>query len=509
MEPSSKKVGAAFSDDSSSSDEKGEFSYKNFHFRPKKKRRHDAGRRYARGVLYDSTVGITCHFCRQKTTRKHVYCRNCVLPLCGSCLRNRHGEVLELEVADDNWLCPRCRGGCGPGCKNCCNCTFCRKKQGLRPPKFAPRELSARGFDNVHDYLIHLETRESADIIWARKAGKGWCSSYEKKSANLSQESQQKMWGTSKESVDGSRTTAMSMCQEGIDAEHEENPMRSSHQGAASCENEKEKPLKVLQQQTKNADGNNNVNVAQSERPMASKDGHQVANLERKSESVMGAVDKNVTSLGFTSHSKVELFIPNQFRSRSEFKEKLQAKLAEPFDDQELKTLWAAITCRRPVNKTSETNPGMPLLTAKQLGHSYIHHHQDLAKKYTAVGEPEVKLKLLRSFFFWLEHGSMEGSFKPWIESAADEECLELNGPDCQVLGELLNLEKEHPKLKGSWHLECEEDIKPDIKSCLDSLSSQSKLQSKMIFKWNEEDIKPKVEELKNWRSSIQRPPGT
>ncbi|MCO5551535.1 hypothetical protein L7F22_005039 [Adiantum nelumboides] len=205
MEPSSKKVGAAFSDDSSSSDEKGEFSYKNFHFRPKKKRRHDAGRRYARGVLYDSTVGITCHFCRQKTTRKHVYCRNCVLPLCGSCLRNRHGEVLELEVADDNWLCPRCHGGCGPGCKNCCNCTFCRKKQGLRPPKFAPRELSARGFDNVHDYLIHLETRESADIIWARKAGKGWCSSYEKKSANLSQESQQKMWGTSKESVDGSK----------------------------------------------------------------------------------------------------------------------------------------------------------------------------------------------------------------------------------------------------------------------------------------------------------------
>ena len=41
-----------------------------------------------------SALGITCHFCRQKTTQKHVYCLECVLALCGPCLRNRHGEPL-------------------------------------------------------------------------------------------------------------------------------------------------------------------------------------------------------------------------------------------------------------------------------------------------------------------------------------------------------------------------------------------------------------------------------
>ncbi|KAI5068472.1 hypothetical protein GOP47_0016817 [Adiantum capillus-veneris] len=482
MEPSSRKASASFSD-SSSSDENGEFSYKNFRFRPKKKRRQDAGRRHQRGLVYDSTLGITCHFCRQKTTRPHVYCRKCVLALCGSCLRNRHGEELEVEVADDNWLCPMCRGGCGRGCKNCCNCTFCRKKQGLKPPKFAAGELRAHGFDNVHDYLIHLETGESAYMISARKSGKGWCSSYEKKKSDLPQESPQKEWRRSKERLEESTMTAASIYS---DAEYEEKPLRGLDQSVATQDTEKAKQIKDIHQ-VKNADRNKNFNNAvRTESP--SKDAHLKDNFERDPKRTM---DAKVVSAESLPQAKAGSFIPNQFRSRSEFMEKLQEKLAEPFDDQEVKKLWAAITCRKPACKISETNPGISAFPAKELGHSYIHHHPDFVKKYTATGEPEVKLKLLRGFFFWLEHGSMQGSFKPWIDNATDEECLELNGPDCQFLGELLNLEKEHLKPNAPWQGGCEEDIKPDIKkSCL---LSQSKLRSEIVFNWDEEDIKPKV----------------
>lgn len=488
MDPLSKKLSSPFSDDSSSADEDGGFSYKKF--RPKKKRRSDAGRRYQRGLLYDSALGITCHFCRQKTTQKHVYCRVCVLALCGPCLRNRHGEDLEIETADDNWLCPKCRGGCGRGCKNCCNCTFCRKKLGLKPPKFAAGELRAHGFDNVHDYLIHLETGESADKIWARKAGKGWCSSYDKRQCRSQQElkpTKQKAREMRKDDLNEEAEGAASMCQEGINAEYNKKPIRKSDQS---------------------------VNVFKSESLMQNRDTYQVRNGdEDKTSNVVSTDthhvnkdDKNAsgtTSGAKSQSSKVELF-PRHFRPRNEFKEKLEAKLAQPFDADELKKLWNAITCRKPLCKSIETNQGTSVFPSKVLGSSYIHHHQDLAQAYTATGEPEVKLKLLRGFFFWLEHASMSGSFKPWKGNAIDDECLELNGPDCEVLGVLLNVDKEQKTPNTLRHEECQEDIKPDINKITESLSSQSESQSKMAFKWDEEDIKPKVKDLADWRSSFK-----
>lgn len=77
------------------------------------------GRRRIGGRIYDSILGVTCHWCRQKTVEDHVFCCHCNLAFCGGCLRNRHGEDIEVEMKDDvEWTCPKSRGGCGPGCKN-------------------------------------------------------------------------------------------------------------------------------------------------------------------------------------------------------------------------------------------------------------------------------------------------------------------------------------------------------------------------------------------------------
>ncbi|EEH54198.1 uncharacterized protein MICPUCDRAFT_63118 [Micromonas pusilla CCMP1545] len=65
-----------------------------------------AARRYAvGGRVYDSELGVTCHWCRQKTVEPHVHCSNesCrrgnPIAFCGRCLRNRHGEDVEARRA--------------------------------------------------------------------------------------------------------------------------------------------------------------------------------------------------------------------------------------------------------------------------------------------------------------------------------------------------------------------------------------------------------------------------
>ncbi|MCO5599416.1 hypothetical protein L7F22_053519 [Adiantum nelumboides] len=134
------------------------------------------GRRLIHGRVYDSVLGVTCHWCRQKTVENHVFCCHCTISFCGGCLKNRHGEDIEVEMKDDvQWTCPRCRGGCGPGCDNCCNCGPCRKAQGMEPTGLLVHKARTHGFTNVHDYLIYQKTGECEEIIERRKRGKGWC----------------------------------------------------------------------------------------------------------------------------------------------------------------------------------------------------------------------------------------------------------------------------------------------------------------------------------------------
>lgn len=140
------------------------------------------GVRIQGGRIYDSKFGMTCHWCRQKTLEDKV---TCTMPNCGGgrrmptsfckmCLWNRHGE--DVAAAEDSgcWVCPGCRGSCGRGCLNCCNCGPCRKKQGLPPTHQIAKEARENGFSNVHDYLVYLVTRESSEVIAARKSMCAW-----------------------------------------------------------------------------------------------------------------------------------------------------------------------------------------------------------------------------------------------------------------------------------------------------------------------------------------------
>ncbi|CAM6096583.1 unnamed protein product [Calypogeia fissa] len=122
--------------------------------------------------------GNNCHYCKREATHPLLYvsCWMCPLKFCGVCLLRKHGEDAEEEMQENvRWVCPICRGGCGPGCRmNCCACGPCRKYQQLEPAgRVFPAAVKA-GFSNVHDYLVHFETGETPEVIAERKTGRGW-----------------------------------------------------------------------------------------------------------------------------------------------------------------------------------------------------------------------------------------------------------------------------------------------------------------------------------------------
>ena len=150
----------------------------------KKRGPQDSGKgvRIQGGRVYDSTFGVTCHWCRQKTLEDKV---TCTAPGCGKgkrlpttfckmCLRNRHGEDFAQAAESSKWVCPLCRVSCGPGCVCCCNCGPCRKKAGLDPTHQLVKSAQQAGFNNAHDYLIHLVTKEDPEEIAGRKLAHSW-----------------------------------------------------------------------------------------------------------------------------------------------------------------------------------------------------------------------------------------------------------------------------------------------------------------------------------------------
>lgn len=160
---------------------------------PAKKKKRDPKaphREYVGNRLYDSRLGLTCHWCRQKTVEAHAICtrRECAeqvtpkgeirarLPVafCGPCLKNRNGEDVVAATASGAWICPKCRGSCGPGCDGCCNCGPCRRRKGLPHTGQLAPEARERGFTNVHDYLVHMDTGESQVELLRRKKSHWW-----------------------------------------------------------------------------------------------------------------------------------------------------------------------------------------------------------------------------------------------------------------------------------------------------------------------------------------------
>ncbi|XP_019442790.1 PREDICTED: uncharacterized protein LOC109347408 isoform X1 [Lupinus angustifolius] len=118
----------------------------------KSKRTTNPGIRIVGSRIYDSANGKTCHQCRQKTTDLVASCKNvknekpCTIKFCQKCLFNRYGEEVDQVELLSNWSCPKCRGNC--------NCSFCRKKQGLVPTGQLVKTAKASGFKSV-DELLH------------------------------------------------------------------------------------------------------------------------------------------------------------------------------------------------------------------------------------------------------------------------------------------------------------------------------------------------------------------
>jgi len=110
--------------------------------------------------VYNQKIGTTCHQCRQKTVDTKTICRSgdCVGvrgQFCGRCLEIRYGEDAREALMNPTWKCPPCR--------NFCNCSICRNRNGKGATGMLIVLAQAKGFDNVAEYLKHLTKKKGTD----------------------------------------------------------------------------------------------------------------------------------------------------------------------------------------------------------------------------------------------------------------------------------------------------------------------------------------------------------
>ncbi|XP_058750566.1 uncharacterized protein LOC131623584 [Vicia villosa] len=99
--------------------------------------------------IYDPTKGEKCHQCRLITISQMTSCNKCELPqgmICGDCLYMRYGENVTEADCNIKWTCPSCR--------EICNCTICRRKNGWMPTGNIYNKVTKLGFKSVAHYLI-------------------------------------------------------------------------------------------------------------------------------------------------------------------------------------------------------------------------------------------------------------------------------------------------------------------------------------------------------------------
>ncbi|XP_077124830.1 cell division cycle-associated 7-like protein [Ranitomeya variabilis] len=110
--------------------------------------------------IYDKILGSTCHQCRQKTKDTKTFCRypgcgGVRGQFCGPCLRNRYGEDVREALLDPDWICPPCR--------DICNCSYCRKRDGRCATGMLIHLAKFSGYDNVKEYLESLQKQLTED----------------------------------------------------------------------------------------------------------------------------------------------------------------------------------------------------------------------------------------------------------------------------------------------------------------------------------------------------------
>merc|ERR1712224_845783 len=130
-----------------------------------------------RGSVYDSKVGITCHFCRQKKLCAEEDCPRCSTRsvtkecigksdcsrchsatgmFCRACLLIRYGLELEdvrEKMAKGEWLCPHCYEEDHPNEGWICNSSICMTRRGMAPTGIAIYEAQGKGFPSVAHFV--------------------------------------------------------------------------------------------------------------------------------------------------------------------------------------------------------------------------------------------------------------------------------------------------------------------------------------------------------------------
>ena len=141
----------------------------------------------SRGSLYDSKVGITCHFCRQKKLCGEPDCPRCSARnddkecigksdcsrchsatgrFCRACLLIRYGGQLEEvreEMAKGTWLCPHCYEDEHPKDHWICNSSICMTRRGLKPTGIAIYDAIEQGFKSV-GHLLQSQLRKKGGV---------------------------------------------------------------------------------------------------------------------------------------------------------------------------------------------------------------------------------------------------------------------------------------------------------------------------------------------------------
>ncbi|GAB4815020.1 hypothetical protein N2152v2_002066 [Parachlorella kessleri] len=100
--------------------------------------------------------------CRQKTAEVKAKCNSCKFHFCPKCLENRYGELVDEVNQVPGWSCPRCRG--------ICNCSNCRKKQGLAATGQLANISKTAGFGSV-SALLEKNPKAQALALLAPKPG--------------------------------------------------------------------------------------------------------------------------------------------------------------------------------------------------------------------------------------------------------------------------------------------------------------------------------------------------
>jgi hypothetical protein len=145
-------------------------------------------------------------------------------------------------------------------------------------------------------------------------------------------------------------------------------------------------------------------------------------------------------------HVGDKLSLPSCLQAKT-YRQKLKVAAGEPFDRKQYADMWELVNRRKPLLRLRHTRTRTVQFSTKDEGFSYLDHHPDLAARLAEAETLEEKLKLLRGFFFWLQHSCMDGAFKPWAPSPHDtgqgEDCIETDGPDCEVLAVVLQLDEK------------------------------------------------------------------